>query len=56
MAAMPLPMLRHFRVDELRRLFQSRYRGAPLPEDDAGWDDIENMLLASLKQSGANRR
>jgi hypothetical protein len=43
---MPDHVRRNFRIAELGRIFRSRYRGAPLPDDDGGWGDLKELLLA----------
>jgi hypothetical protein len=45
-AKMPDHVQRNFRIAELGRIFRSRYRGAPLPDDDAGWGDLKELLFA----------
>jgi hypothetical protein len=38
-------IMRRIRLGELRRLFADRYRGSVLPDDDAGRDDLRELLL-----------
>jgi hypothetical protein len=45
-AKMPDHVQRNFRIAELGRIFRSRYRGLPLPDDDAGRGDLKEMLFA----------
>jgi hypothetical protein len=43
---MPDFMRQNFRIKELCRIFESRYRGSTLPDDDAGRGDLKELLFA----------